>query len=177
MADIHHIVEYHPHYLVKNNPNWREQYPDTWRILDFKENQPYAIQYYQNLVISALNDNLQLGSHWGVAVVPSSQRDSWGAGLCQIANALHTEHEVSLYIQALRRHQNIEKLSGGGDRAIERHFGTIALNSTQLPENMILLDDVTSTGNSLRACERILQDAGVQNIYLIAIGETSYGTP
>jgi hypothetical protein len=177
MSEIHHIVQYFPYYHVKHKQDWRERYPDTWRILDFKEGKNYAIQHYSNLVIGALEAGLKLGNDWGVAIVPSRQRDRWGDGLKTIANNLHTQHGVGLYSEALRRHQSIEKLSEGGDRSVERHLGTIALNASNLPLKMILLDDVTSTGNSLKACQQILENAGVTTVYPIAIGETTYESP
>ena len=177
MTEVHHIVEYHPYYLVRNNPNWREQYPDTRLILDFKDAKRPAIEHFKKLIISELAVQVQLGNNWGVAVVPSSQRGEWGEGLKDIAESLHAKYGVGYYFDALRRHQSIAKLAGGGDRSLETHLGTITINRSELPGSMILLDDVTSTGNSLRACEHRLKEAGVENVYLMAIGETTHGTP
>ncbi len=38
---------------------------------------------------------------------------------------------------------------------------------------VILLDDVTTSGNSLMACRDILMDNGIKNVYMLALGKTS----
>ena len=60
MTEIHHLVEYVPYYQAHVHPGWRERFPDTWRILDFKDGKKSAIQHYAGLVKGHLSSALDL---------------------------------------------------------------------------------------------------------------------
>lgn len=172
MSKIHHVVEYLPYYIATNQAEWRERFPDTWKILDFKDGKQTAVQHYTGLVEEHLSKALDLGSDWGIVIVPSSKKDKWGAGLLSVAQSVSQNHGVCLHSKALRRHHSTEKRADGGDRAIAKHLGTITLSESSLPNKIILLDDVTSTGNSLVACRDILLRSGIKEVYMLAIAET-----
>jgi predicted amidophosphoribosyltransferase len=75
-------------------------------------------------------------------------------------------------VDALIRHQTIEKLASGGKR-------DLALISMRVPRpeeirdrDVFLIDDVTTTGNSLLAGRQLLQKAGARRIAALALAQT-----
>jgi predicted amidophosphoribosyltransferase len=74
----------------------------------------------------------------------------------------------------LVRHKKIPKLATGGNRDQETHFSSIHVDKTDLikGKSVTLLDDTTTTGNSILACKKMLIDAGARNVQCIALAET-----
>jgi len=72
----------------------------------------------------------------------------------------------------LVRTTKIDKLAHGGDRSIEVHLQSIAVALPELirKRDVLLLDDVMRTGNSLFACRKLLLDAGARSVQCAAIG-------
>jgi predicted amidophosphoribosyltransferase len=74
----------------------------------------------------------------------------------------------------LERTKRIAKLAHGGDRSEEVHLNSVAVADASLikGKDVLLLDDVTKTGNSLRACEKILLAAGAESVTCVTMGKT-----
>jgi len=74
----------------------------------------------------------------------------------------------------LRRTASIQPAHKGGDRGMSNHMGTLSTSSfaNNLANPVVLLDDVTTTGNSLRAGILKLQRANVKIVAAIALGKT-----
>ena len=116
----------------------------------------------------------------GVFIVPSSTKGVWNYKLyeCMDKCLWHIFDSRMLISSArnLYRHKEHEKLSYGGGRNIESHLNTIELWNS-IPESMeyaIIIDDITTTGNTFKACTKILNDSGIprKNIFCAAIGGT-----
>ena len=80
------------------------------------------------------------------------------------------------FSEYILRHTTHEKQAFGGDRSVESNLSTMKLQYA-LPSNLknaIIIDDITTTGNILEACSRILCSNGIprENIYCAAIGKT-----
>lgn len=41
-------------------------------------------------------------------------------------------------------------------------------------KNVLLLDDVRTTGNSLSACKQVLEEAGALTVQCLALGQTQW---
>lgn len=78
----------------------------------------------------------------------------------------------------LKRYKNVPSSKEGEDRSVEKHQNSIECNKNQIPPNknsgFIILDDITTSGNSLYACKDILIKNGYENkdIICLAIGRT-----
>jgi predicted amidophosphoribosyltransferase len=74
----------------------------------------------------------------------------------------------------LIRHTTINKLATGGDRSIEVHLNSIKVQNPNLikDKRILLIDDVTTTHNSLFACKQLLLEAGAAQVYCLALGQT-----
>lgn len=74
----------------------------------------------------------------------------------------------------LKRTRSIPKLAYGGGRDKSIHYETIrTVSDIDITGNIVLLmDDVTTTGNSLYACRDILLDNGAEHVEMFALGRT-----
>ncbi len=72
----------------------------------------------------------------------------------------------------LQRKQPIAKLAGGGNRDKGVHYRSIGtLDAMDVSGDIVLLmDDVTTTGNSLIACRDILLEHGAKTVEMFALG-------
>ena len=147
----------------------RSNYPDfSGRILDLKEGQKSAVRYFSEQVES------ELGEGFAIAVVPSHDPAKPGLGLARLAAMLAENGNRIDASGSLVRTEKIKKLAHGGDRRIEVHLRSITVRRPELVEgrNVLLLDDVTKTGNSLMSCRKLLLDAGAIAVQCVALGRT-----
>lgn len=66
------------------------------------------------------------------------------------------------------------KLAAGGNRDIKVHLDSIGVNPDMsvADEVVLVVDDVTTSGNSLYACRDILMEHGAKRVALLALGQT-----
>ena len=71
----------------------------------------------------------------------------------------------------LLRISDIDKLAGGGRRNIEIHLNSIESNPNVdvAGKPVIVIADVTTSGNSMLACEQILYESGAASVVMIAV--------
>lgn len=74
----------------------------------------------------------------------------------------------------LIRTKEIEKLAAGENRNIKVHLDSIDVNPDMnvADEVVLVVDDVTTSGNSLYACRDILMEHGAKRVALLALGQT-----
>ncbi|MDO4330354.1 MAG: phosphoribosyltransferase [Lachnospiraceae bacterium] len=73
----------------------------------------------------------------------------------------------------LSREKSIEKLAMGGARGKEVHMQSIrTMQDVEIVDDIVLLmDDVTTTGNSLYACKELLKQRGAGSVEMFALGK------
>lgn len=75
----------------------------------------------------------------------------------------------------LLRHTTIDKLALGGDRSERVHLSSICVAAPILPrEELVVLDDVTTSGGSQRACRQLLLEAGASAVGALVLGVTTH---
>ncbi|MEC6413496.1 hypothetical protein SB816_21035 [Achromobacter sp. SIMBA_011] len=182
------LIEYHSYWIntdsgeKKKNPAFDEA---CGRILDLKDpsskKHKLAVQEMTRLVSEAVNSLpytlIPIPLH--VVVVPSSGKGRWSEGLCAIAASICTAQPLRFVpaVHSLVRTRTIDKLARGGNRSVEVHLASIAPAERYEryfgKKAVLLLDDVTTTGNSIRACSRLLEQYGADLIYPLALGRTT----
>lgn len=117
-------------------------------------------------------------SYITMAVMPSHTAYEWGAPLEQICHSLCKGFGMFDGTRLLVRHTNHDQLTAGGNRSVESHIETMRINPEYRIKGrtVIVLDDVTTSGNSLKAAETILRQHGAKKVYLVAIAQTMTGT-
>lgn len=135
------------------------------RILDLKEGKMSAIHYFYDLLDREICEGVT------ICVVPSSDSEKKTSGIGMLGEMLAQNKRVNK-VYFLRRKNSIDKLATGGSRDLEIHMKTIdRVEDMEVEGDIILLmDDVTTTGNSLYACKEILLRYGADVVEMFALG-------
>lgn len=136
------------------------------KILDLKEGKMSAVNYFYNLLDAEICKNVTM------CVVPSSNSSKLITGIGMLAELLAQNGRMDK-VYFLRRNKNIDKLALGGRRDMQIHLQSIsAMQEIDITGDIVLLmDDVTTTGNSLYACKDILVQAGAEHVEMFALGK------
>ena len=136
------------------------------RILDLKEGKMSAVHYFYNVLDKIVPKDVS------ICVVPSSKAATKETGLIMLGKVLAANGRKDR-VCFLERTRTIPKLATGGRRSKEIHLHSIAPRRDMTVENetVFLLDDVTTTGNSLLACRDILMAKGARAVEMLALGK------
>lgn len=136
------------------------------KILDLKEMKPTAIRYFYNLL------DQEICAGVTICVVPSSNADKKETGIGKLGEMLASNGRNNK-VYFLQRSHSIEKLATGGNRSRNVHMQSIkTIEEMDISGDIVLLmDDVTTTGNSLYACKEILEQCGAANVEMFALGK------
>ena len=136
------------------------------KILDLKEGRETAIQYFFNLLDFEICEGVT------ICIVPSSNADNKNSGMSMLGERLAKNGRKN-GVYYLNRQRTIEKLATGGDRSIDVHLQSInVITDMNIQGDIVLLmDDVTTTGNSLYSCREILIENGADKVEMFALGK------
>ena len=194
--DYEYLVDYHP-YHEGNNPLFDD---NCDKILRFKEGTQEAIEHFGNMIDqdfdSIWNDcycvavpshdpinnyktpqdlsGQNLSSVQFLIMSPQSKNSAVYELIERLAKKHKGLHNGSA---VLIRTQRVAKKSFGGNRDISVDLGSIEINSkcgiNISGKNVLLIDDVITTGNSIAACKMILKKGGAKNVYVLCLAKTS----
>lgn len=160
---------YVPYRRWKNDPDMAGVPYDLYsrKILDLKDGKRSAVNYFYAL----LDEEICPGV--AICVVPPHSPQSVDSGVMMLAQKLAAHNRIDL-TDYLVRTKEIEKLSRGGNRNRNVHLDSIDVNSEMsiTGEVILVVDDVTTSGNSLYACRDILMNHGASRVALLALGQT-----
>ncbi len=173
LPDMFYLGFYHPQYIYHEeyfdeNCNFNE-YSQT--ILELKNQDSDAIEYFLEQIGNLIdNDNIIL------TVVPSHSSSPSSSGICDLAKRL-TRLKSSLIdgTHLIQRVKSIDKQScSTNERTQQLHLDSIKINNQSLMtgKKFILMDDVLTTGNSVKACKSLLTKAGAKQVKIIVLGKT-----
>jgi hypothetical protein len=136
-------------------------------ILDLKEGKPNGIDHFYNVVNRMLNVGI------AIAVVPSHNPANIDTGIRKLAIRLAQNGRYDA-TSCLVRTKMIEKLAHGGSRDKEVHLNSIEVRNSHIIHNkeVLLMDDVTTSNNSLLACRELLLKAGASVVQCFALAQT-----
>jgi Phosphoribosyl transferase domain len=146
-----------------------DDFPDHGKnILNFKKGETAPIDVFQAQIEPELPDNI------AIVTVPGHDPAKQGKGLSTLAARLASKGNRIDASSVLVRTKKIVKLANGGDRSEKVHAESISAANAHLikGKDVLLLDDVAKTGNSLRACQKILMAAGARSVECATIGKT-----
>ena len=136
------------------------------RILDLKNGKESAVEYFFNLI------DCEICKDVTICVVPSSNSENIDTGMTKLAEKL-AQNGRKDKVHFLVREKTIDKLATGGNRSWFIHMDSIGTlqDESITGEVVLLMDDVTTTGNSLYACKEILLANGAKNVEMFALGK------
>lgn len=167
IKSIYFLRKYHP-YHGGLNPNFRAT--NSGLVLDLKEGKESAVDHF----LGVINKKFSFGESFTVCVVPSSNPEKIDSGIKRLAKRLAADHNRIDGTSCLVRTEKIHKLAHGGLRDKQIHLDTIKVVKHELIEGqeVLLLDDVMTTKNSLIACRDLLYMVGARKVQPIAIAKT-----
>lgn len=136
------------------------------KILDLKEGKTAAVKYFYNILDEEICHDVT------ICVVPSSDEEKKNTGMAMLGEMLAKDGRRINKVYYLQRRHSIEKLATGGNRNKSVHLQSITtVEDLDVRGDVILLmDDVTTTGNSLYACKEILLSKGAKKVEMFALG-------
>ncbi|WP_444884989.1 ComF family protein [Microbulbifer sp. PSTR4-B] len=167
---VEYLFEYHP-YRGGNNP---KHIGASVQLLNFKNGDLKAITFFTDHVEAKLKTTLPAGTGFSIATVPSSTAAKAHKGFGSMIRLLKGRFpEIRNSGNLLQRISSIPSLHKGGNRAPSVHQKSlVAADSIVSGEKVVLLDDVTTTGNSLQVAEKLLQQAGANVVLTLALCKT-----
>lgn len=166
------LFTYHPYWLEYRslrNPKFDDI---SLAILDFKKGNINAINKFHRILSSKL-----LRNNFVICIAPSHETKNSNANtpLSILAKKLIKSNNLIDGTECLIRTNTIEKLATGGCRNINIHLDSIEIKHPEIIQNkeVVVLDDIKTTGNTLKACQKLLLEAGAETVWLCALAETA----
>lgn len=167
-SDPEHIEtlgKYHP-WCDGHNPNFDKF---SRRILDVKDQRIGGINYYTNQLRSILSDT----EEYVICVMPTHALGTAPSGIRTIAKRL-CSHPIIDGTEVLSRVFEIPQKTRGGRRDWELEIKSLIVRNEGIVKGrqVLLMDDVTTTGTSLKAGRYVIKQAGAKLVALLALGKT-----
>ncbi|WP_156496492.1 ComF family protein [Marinomonas aquimarina] len=140
------------------------------------ENQPHLLRPLVTFIIDHLIEHdIALPTAW--CVVPTSQQSLSERGYCQttlIADLLSKAPTLAS-MQRIVLKRRLEVSAQHTRSKAERHSLSHRLFYTEerVPEQVLLIDDVVTTGSTAEACAKALRLAGAKRVTVLALARTS----
>lgn len=156
------------------NPNFDEI---SEKILKVKHNEENAVQYFTKRLQSILANN----EEYVICVVPNHDCGICTSGMMNIAKRLCKQPIID-GTECIRRKIAVEKKSKDVYRDIDpeklnREIESLTIDNADLikGKQVLLLDDIATTGTSLEAGRYKLKEAGADLVAAIVLGHTHKG--
>lgn len=139
------------------------------RILDLKDDKAGAPRHFADMIEPELSDDIV------IVTIPSHDPAKAPGGLQKLAALLAEKGNRVDGSGCLVRTKKHDKLAHGGDRSKDSHLKSMEVKNAHLikGKNVLLLDDVATSGNSLEAGAELLSKAGARFVRRAAIGKTT----
>ena len=168
LQEIFDLGGYHP-WHDGHNPNFDEF---SRLILDVKDQRKKGINYFTNRLRSILSDT----EEYVICVIPTHAVGTAPSGIRTIAKQL-CSHPIIDGTDAISRAFEIQKKTVGGSRDMQLEIKSLAVTNESVVRGrqVLLLDDVTTTGTSLKAGKYLIEQAGAEIVVLLALARTQWG--
>lgn len=177
VTGIYYLCNYEPYkvwngFEMVKNTSFNKN--NGGRLLDLKDIKENAISYYTGEFDRELKEILNSHKDICIAIVPSHKPDKKNSGIKEVAKKLIKKYNLVDATECLVRYIEIDKLAHGGDRSIETHLNSIKVENPHLinDSRIIIMDDITTSGNSLLACKQLLEEANAKKVICVAVGKT-----
>jgi len=157
--------KYHP-YRHGTNPEFDDF---SARLLDLKSDENNAVEYFFNLLKDLNFDNTEV-----IVIVPSHNPDNKMSPVKKLAMLLAEYKNWTDATDSIVRTHKINKLAYGGDRSLSTQLNSLTVKNKHLliNKNVLVFDDVTTSGNSLYATMKLLHKINIKSTWAYAVAHT-----
>ncbi len=151
-----------------NNP---QQDEFSRLVLGVKKNDDKAISYFTEELSNILSDKDQ----YVICVMPSHEKGMNPSGIREIAGRLCTG-EIINGLECINRTTTIEAKHNNGERDPKKEIKSLELLNDDTIKNkqVLLLDDVATSGTSLATGRQLLMENGARLVSAFALGHTQF---
>lgn len=168
LQEIFNLGIYHPYY-DGHNPNF-----DAFSrvILDVKDQHIKGINYCTNRLRSILSGT----EEYVICIIPTHAVGTAPSGIRAIAKQL-CSHSVIDGTDAISRVFEIPKKTVGESSNMQLEIKSLVVTDESVVRGrqVLLLDDVTTTGTSLKAGKYLIDQSGAEIVVLLALARTQMG--
>lgn len=168
MGQRMNLGKYHSH-ILKNH----ECDAFTKKIHDIKHNKPAydTINYFTEQLINIISNT----ENFVICVIPKHTIGTAPSGIRTIAKRLCNPPIID-GTDVIFRSKETEKKAYGGNRDNNFEIESLSVKNDYIikDQQVLLLDDVTTSGSSLRAGKYILEKAGAKLVAMYALGFTQH---
>lgn len=172
------VLYLHNYYSVR----YKEHAGISEKILSFKGGDERAIDFFATEMIAAMDvyyaGHMDYLSNMLVCIMPSHEKGKYSPGLVTLARRISGKYGMKCTIFLIQRTKTHERKSQGGNRDIDVMLDSLSINPAIdiKGKNILVLDDVTTSGNSINAVRKLLKDNGAGQIIPQTLGRTQDGT-
>lgn len=159
---IESLHPYHPKYRGRFDEN-------SARVLNLKNGYIKTIEYY----VSEIEKVIERHCCPIVSMPPSDPTKTKQSGIRQVASTLGLRGMKDWSALLVRKYR-IPQKTMGGERSLLRELSSMEVTAKLHGNRIMLLDDVTTTGNSMKAGYILLREAGASEVFCQAIGQTQW---
>jgi len=151
----------------------------TLAVLDLKDKterkHQAAVKLFSGLLEKFLDKAVSREEPIYATYVPSSEANKESDGLRSVLDAVGKSFNIVNAENLLVRHKTVPKRSHGGDRSRKSIYESVNVVPEPFPDGakVLLVDDVTTSKNSLRACKKLLYDKGAGLVITFAMTKTA----
>lgn len=175
LSRVEYLHPYHPVNIYVDgdkieNPAFDQP---SRNVLNLKSQVQVQITNYTQMLIDRFLNEYS-GSDVVVCYVPSSDHTKLITGMSLLVQNLVQNNKFIDGRSCVRRSKTIQKLATGGARDISIHMNSIQVFHPEIiaGKMVLLLDDIVTSGNSLKACKKKLKAAGAADVRCIALAKT-----
>ncbi len=164
------IVKYHLYVLpYQNNKHWIVE--TKYKLNLSRINQ--LVEIISNTLSEYVYDWFPLEDNWSIVSVPPHWRTRWHRRF-DLNSIIANKISKPLGYGVTRPIRNVSRITQGECKTKQariknaKHKFKLKRRAT-VPRNIILFDDVVATGATMRACEKLLRQAGAKNVIWLSI--------